>query len=200
MELQILTNTCCYLDEIKLTQSETPSNSPKRKYSVDKSYYAHILLNLQEMIEAHNLLSLKKIRLTDNITLNGKEFQKLLDVREMFKNISSDTRETQSKCSLQKNCLNMAKKHVRRKQHVNKVIFNRYVLLKHASECTLTQCPIKDCHYLKHFLIDHLKVCSNQNCTFPYCTSSRVFINHYYNCGNRCQVCRAFTQYKDSCC
>tara|TARA_A100001015_G_C14364278_1_gene471770 strand:- start:20 stop:451 length:432 start_codon:yes stop_codon:yes gene_type:complete len=88
--------------------------------------------------------------------------------------------------------LNLKKVKVSNETSISKLKIERMLMLKHSYLCTSNECPHKWCKYMKTFLIRHCKECSNEKCQIPFCKSTRLIVNHYGACKNKCQICQTF--------
>lgn len=137
MSLEKLADTSCQISYFE--------SQKRRKIIDDKHYCANILINFKEISEIKLLLDLKKVEISDEVS-------------------------------------------------IPKLKIERLVMLKHSYLCTSNECPHKWCKYMKTFLIRHCKECSNEKCSIPFCRSTRMIVNHYGICQNKCQICQAFNK------
>lgn len=68
----------------------------------------------------------------------------------------------------------------------------RLLLLRHASLCTANEGECKrtaHCASMKR-LWEHIKLCKDEDCTYPHCFSSRYVLGHYRKCKEpNCEIC-----------
>ena len=137
MSLEKLADTSSYLYYFESLK--------RRKLSEDRRYCANILINFKEISEIKLLLNLKKVEISDEVSIPKLKIQRLL-------------------------------------------------MLKHSYLCSSNECPYRWCKYMKTFLIRHCKECSNEKCKIPFCRSTRMIVNHYGICQNKCQICQTFNK------